>query len=219
MNLVGRRSGHTPGILIYIDIIQSAGLSCDTWFIRNTESVLVCRLYQLLLFFVVLPPVSGIATLCSTSRGSASCCCIHFDLLAVIRKAGPCLSCSPSFLFVSGLNLDFLLLLPSVCFILLFLFVFILPFFFSRRQKVFLPRLEPFFEFVQSNLAATHSERGKDGHTEIVGCKAESFSNLITIRYRIFPWDRYGFLTRSLVDWWVSSWLARVYYFFRLCRN
>lgn len=53
-----RRSGHTPGHLIYIGIIQSAGLSCDMWFIRNNESVLVCRLYQLSFLFVVvlIPP-------------------------------------------------------------------------------------------------------------------------------------------------------------------
>jgi hypothetical protein len=80
------------------------------------------------------PPVSGIlATVVSVSPLSrfffvlAAGCCITFWSPRGDKQAGPCLSCSPSFLFVSGLDLDFFFSSSfSSSFLFLFSFAFVL---------------------------------------------------------------------------------------------
>ena len=138
------------------------------------------------------------------------------------------MSCNPSFLFVSGLDLDFSFLFFlsfSYLFLNFFFCLFFAPFFllllhshsFLDAKNVFSFSLSTFgalFESVQSKLAATHrEEESKKGNGAMVTLKIfklNRFSILLLykVHYTIVhctieifekTWDRYVFLSHGIV--------------------
>lgn len=88
-------------------------------------------------------------------------CCIHFDLLEVIRKRGPVCLCSPSFLFVSGLDLDFFFFLFLIPFCFYFVFVLLPICSFLDAKKVSFHFWSSFFSpQTRSIKLGSHTQRG-----------------------------------------------------------